>query len=162
MLFNKNIQVWGSNHVFHLQQYEIKKSKNPDDAGIDLYPYGIMKTETVPGWIRYTVSTGIHMHFPRSVFGRIIHRSSSFMKLNGGMVQDGTIDSGYIGELFVIVHALDQHRSMVTAGIEKCINSKVALAQIIVSPFMKPRFECREVFHTGRGKDGFGSTDVLK
>lgn len=161
-LFEDRVQVWGLNSQLHLRQYEIKKSKNPGDAGVDLYPYSISKTETVPGWTRFTISTGIHMHFPGSVFGRIIHRSSSFMKLNGGLVQDGTIDSGYIGELFVIVHALQEHRGMVTAGIERCINTNVALAQIIMSPFKKPVFECREVFNTGRGKDGFGSTDVLK
>ena len=161
-IFNKTVQIWGSTKEMHLAMYELKLRKNSEDAGIDLYPNRIIRTDEVPGWVRYTVGTGVHMHFPKSVFGRLIHRSSSVVKLNGGLVQDGTIDSGYIGELFVIVNALVGHRFTVAEGIERCINTKVALAQIIVSPFIKPRFETKEIFDTGRGKDGFGSTDVLK
>jgi len=162
MIFSKNINIWGSTRDVHLLMYSNKLQKNPEDAGVDLYPERIIETSKVPGWIRYTVGTGVHMHFPKSVFGRIIHRSSSFAKLNGGFVQDGTIDSGYIGELFVIVNALAEHQTLVTAGIEKCISTRVALAQIIACPFIKPKFELKEIFKTGRGKDGFGSTDVLK
>jgi len=161
-IFNKKVQIWGSTRGSHLAMYDLKLSKNSEDAGIDLYPDRIIRIDDIPGWIRYTVGTGVHMHFPKSVFGRLIHRSSSFAKLNGGLVQDGTIDSGYIGELFVIVNALIEYRATVHEGIEKCINDKVALAQIVVSPFIKPKFELKEIFDTGRGKDGFGSTDVLK
>lgn len=156
------VNIWGPSREFHLKKYYSKIEKNPDDAGIDLYPHRIMSTEKIPGWVRYMVGTGVFMHFPKGRFGRIIHRSSSFIKLSGGLVQDGTIDSGYIGELFVVVHALAEHQTMVTAGIEKCIATEVALAQVIVSPFVKPLFVDEEIFETSRGKNGFGSTDRIK
>lgn len=159
---SNKVHIWGSNKDLHLKKYGLKLVKNPDDAGIDLYPHRIINTEKIPGWIRYMVGTGVFMHFPKDRYGRIIHRSSSFLKLSGGLVQDGTIDSGYIGELFVVVHALAEHQTMVTAGIEKCIADEVALAQVIVSPFVKPCFIEVEVFKTNRGKDGFGSTDRIK
>jgi len=157
-----NVNIWGPNKDLHISKYALKLAKNPSDAGVDLYPHRIMSTEKIPGWVRYMVGTGVFMHFPKGRFGRIIHRSSSFLKLSGGLVQDGTIDSGYIGELFVVVIALAEHQTMITAGIEKCISGEVALAQVIVSPFVKPHFVEEEVFVTPRGKDGFGSTDRIK
>lgn len=161
-LTSDHVNIWGPNKDLHLTKYALKLAENPSDAGVDLYPHRILSTEKIPGWVRYMVGTGVFMHFSKGSFGRIIHRSSSFLKLSGGLVQDGTIDSGYIGELFVVINALSEHQTVVTAGIEKCISKEVALAQVIVSPFVKPYFIEKEVFATPRGKNGFGSTDRIK
>ena len=119
------------------------------DAGWDLFvsrPCDIAPGETVD------VHTDIRIDMPVNLYARITGRSSSLRKL-GLLVNEGIIDNGYTGELFVCVHNMNDETFHVKQG--------TRLAQVLFHQIEDVRWcEVDEIPEScdGRGSAGFGST----
>lgn len=123
--------------------------KHMGDAGWDLYvsrPCIIRPGETVD------VHTDIRMDMPPYLYARITGRSSSLRK-HGLLVNEGIIDNGYTGELFICVHNMSDETFHVKKGMR--------LAQVLFHTIEDVRWsEVKEIKTAPgrRGSDGFGST----
>lgn len=122
---------------------------HPGDAGWDLYVSQdcyIAPGETVD------VHTNVKIDMPPYLFARIVGRSSSLRK-HHLLVNEGIIDNGYTGELFVCVHNLGAETFHVKQGMR--------LAQVIFHTIEDVRWCPVDQIKTApgrRGEDGFGST----
>lgn len=123
----------------------LPKRGNPYAAGLDLF---LLYAETLkPGETRL-LRTGIAMEIPTGFYGDVMPRSSAFKK---GLIIQGTVDSDYRGEVFVMVTNV--------SGVERSFNAYTALAQIIVKRYENlPVLRVSELSTTERGDGGFGST----
>lgn len=122
---------------------------NPADAGLDLYALDVTE---VPAWGSRLVSTGIAVSIPEGWCGVLKSRSSVALK-QSCEVGAGVIDSGYTGELKVL---LRNHSEKI-----KWFNAGDRTAQLII--LHVPRVNVIEVkeFSTvsgDRGDGGFGSS----
>lgn len=123
--------------------------KHSGDAGWDLYvsrPCEIGPGETVD------VHTDIKIDMPPYLYARITGRSSSLRK-HGLLVNEGIIDNGYTGELFVCVHNMSDKTFHVRRGMR--------LAQVLFHTIEDVRWAQVNSIKTApgkRGSDGFGST----
>lgn len=123
--------------------------KHMGDAGWDLYvsrPCDIRPGETVD------VHTDIRMDMPPYLYARITGRSSSLRK-HGLLVNEGIIDNGYTGELFICVHNMGDETFHVKKGMR--------LAQVLFHTIEDVRWsEVKEIKTAPgrRGSAGFGST----
>lgn len=123
--------------------------KYEGDAGWDLFvsePCDIPPGETVD------VHTGIRIDMPPFLYARITGRSSSLRK-HGLLVNEGIIDNGYTGELFICVHNMSDKMFHVEQGMR--------LAQVLFHVIEDVRWsEVDEIKPTSgkRGDAGFGST----
>lgn len=121
------------------------------DAGWDLYTSqdcNIAPGETVD------VHTNVKIDMPPYLYARITGRSSSLRKYNL-LINEGIIDNGYTGELFVCVKNLGNEVFHVKQGMR--------LAQILFHSIEDVRW-CEvpeiQVPNGRRGENGFGSTGV--
>jgi dUTP pyrophosphatase len=120
------------------------------DLGYDLFAADHVLIH--PGEMR-TVGTGIAVEFPPGWGGVIKDRSSMAMKRL--TVSAGVIDSGYRGEIKVLI----SNHSTASQTIEQ--NQKIA--QLIPSPVTDWKIEeTHELSDTHRGEGGFGSTGLFK
>lgn len=122
------------------------------DAGWDLV--SIESKMVGPGHIT-DVRTGIAIDLPRGYYARIVHRSSTSRK-KGIMVIEGTIDTGFQGELLIGCYEIpgtsDFDIRMVHAG--------DAIAQVIIQRVEPVQWELVDEFAPSlRGERGFGSSD---
>lgn len=123
--------------------------KHTGDAGWDLFTseaVDIGPGETVD------VHTGIKINMPPYLYARITGRSSSLRKYNL-LVNEGIIDNGYTGEMFVCVHNMGKETFHVDKGMR--------LAQVLFHVIEDVRWsQVDEVKPTPgkRGNAGFGST----
>lgn len=123
--------------------------KYSGDAGWDLFvsrECDIGPGETVD------VHTDIRINMPPRTYARITGRSSTVRKHNL-LVNEGIIDNGYTGELFVCVHNLGKETFHVKPGMR--------LAQVLFHTIEDIRWaEVNEikVDPNKRGENGFGST----
>lgn len=121
------------------------------DAGWDLYvsrPTVIYPGQTVD------VHTDVYVRLPARTYVRIIGRSSS-LRRHELLINEGLIDNGYTGELFVCVHNMGSEPFHVKQGMR--------LAQCVFGTIEDVRWsEVEEVGPSsdGRGSGGFGSTGV--
>ena len=119
------------------------------DAGWDLYasrPVTVGPGETVD------VHTDIYISMPPRLYARITGRSSSLRK-HRLLVNEGIIDNGYRGELFVCVHNMGEEAVEVRPGMR--------LAQVLFHVIEDVRWsEVDELPGSpdGRNEGGFGST----
>jgi len=119
------------------------------DAGMDLYS----KEEVVlqPGE-RKVIGTGIAMAIPSGHVGLIWDKSGLAAK-HGLKTMAGVVDSGYRGEVGVVLHNLSSNEFKV----EK--NSKVA--QMLIQPIHSNQvLDVDDLDETTRGDGGFGSTGL--
>lgn len=119
------------------------------DAGLDLYvPEG--QSCLVRSGAVYTVNLGVRVAIPDGYYGQLSLRSSSGKKgltIPNGI---GIIDSGYRGDLKLLVTALAEP-VLVAAGERVC--------QLVVLPLPSVDVEAGVVdADTVRGQGGFGST----
>jgi dUTP pyrophosphatase len=122
---------------------------HPGDAGFDLY---VSRPVSIPPGEAVDVHTDVRVSMPRGMYGRITGRSSTMRKY-GLLVNEGIIDSGYTGELFVYIRNLGKKTVHVKSG--------VRLAQILFQyvPDVRLVYTTRESkFERERGTNGFGST----
>lgn len=119
----------------------------PGDAGMDLttVEHVILGPNEASD-----LSTGLRIELPVGYWARITGRSST-MRRRGLLVNEGIIDNGYRGELFIYVRNLNGHDVAVEPG--------ARLAQLILHPLATPEvLEVGELAESHRGSKGFGSS----
>ena len=146
------------------------------DACFDLYATGFKDGCFVGSWI---FDTGIAIEIPYGYYGQILTRSSC-AKI-GLVVLGGVIDSGYSGEIKIIVHAPNLTDFETCAEIEQILKGYVntsyidktthettyiegfSIAQLVILPVQDINIvTCEELSETERGTNGFGSTNKNK
>jgi|GEM_PF-120523 len=114
-------------------------------AGLDLYA---AEEKVLSAGHTTLVPTGIAIELPVGTVGLMRTRSSMFKK---GLHVDGTVDSDYRGEIFVMVFNHNKYDRLVAKG--------ERVGQMVIAPFRKALiFEVKELSETTRGTGGFGST----
>lgn len=130
----------------------VPKNAYAGDAGVDL-----SSTEDVvlKPFERKLVPTGIAIALPAGYAGFVVPRSGSAIKQGLSIVNaPGLIDSGYRGELKVILINLDPHNDIV-------IKAGDRIAQLVVMNVEHiTMVEKEELDETERGAGGFGSSGV--
>ena len=126
------------------------KIPRAEDAGLDLP--SLDNITILPGGSA-VISTGIHVAIPLNWVGIIKDRSSVASK--GGVTAAGVIDSGYRGEVKVLIYNLGKDELTFRPG--------ERIAQLLTIPHMP--YDCGievksldELGDTERGHGGFGST----
>lgn len=121
------------------------------DAGMDVRS---VEDVTVPAKGRVLVHTGLVMLLPPMYEAQVRPRSGLALKHGITVLNTpGTIDSGYRGEVGVILANFGDSDFEVKKG------DKVA--QIVVAPVLQAEIEeANEIDETDRGAGGFGSTGV--
>lgn len=119
------------------------------DAGFDIFAD---ETVTIKSGETKLVSTGISLAIPEGYYGRLKGRSGLTSR-SSLRVQEGTIDSDYRGEVFVICEA--------NALGDMTIEQGDKFAQLIIQPLPPIKaVEVKELDSTERGEGGFGSTGI--
>ncbi len=130
---------------------ELPKYKTEGSSGLDLMAF-IDKPINLPPKESVLVPTGISVAISNDLEIQIRPRSGLAAKFNISVLNTpGTIDSDYRGEIKVILfnHGKD----------EFIINNKDRIAQMVLTPIVKVKFEeVTELPETLRGDGGFGST----
>jgi dUTP pyrophosphatase len=123
------------------------------DAGMDVYS---VEDILINPNERKLISTGLTFEIPRGFEIQI--RPKSGLALNHGITilnTPGTLDSGYRGELKVILFNTSNKSYQVKKG-EK-------IAQIILAKYEEAEIEeTNELTQTTRAEGGFGSTGLIK
>ena len=121
------------------------------DAAFDVY--SVVEHELLPG-DSYAIPTGIAIEIPVGYEGQVRPRSGLALKHGITITNSpGTIDSGYRGEVKIIVHNLGKEAFTITNGMR--------IAQIAIRPVPSVRFiEVEDLEDSERGARGFGSTGV--
>lgn len=125
------------------------KRSNPTDAGADLCS---TEKHTIQPLERKLISTGIAIEIPEGYYGRIAPRSGLAAK-SGIDVLAGVVDSGYRGEIKVILYNSDKSNTFFVEEGDR-------IAQLIIEKHYNFDFVevVEELTDTERGLGGFGST----
>lgn len=124
---------------------------HPSDAGMDIRS---VENLVLPAGKRALVHTGLVMLLPPLYEAQVRPRSGLALK-NGVTVLNtpGTIDSGYRGEVGVILANLGEESFEVKKGDK--------IAQVVIAPVTQSTIEeADSIDETDRGAGGFGSTGV--
>ena len=128
----------------------LPRRAHPGDAGLDLVA---SEGATLPPGGRMAVATGWAVAIPEGMAGLVVPRSGNALR-HGLTVANapGLIDSGYRGELKVILVNLGDEAFSVAAGDR--------IAQLVIAPVaLGAAIEVDELPESdGRGEGGFGST----
>ena len=125
------------------------KFANPGDAGMDLYSNENVNLQPNE---RKLISTGISMAIPKGYVGLIWDKSGLASK-HGLKTMAGVIDSGYRGEIKILIHNLSDETYVVEAGKK--------IAQMLIQPIeQREIIEVNDLEETNRGEGGFGSTGL--
>ena len=124
---------------------------HPSDAGMDVRS---VEALTIAPGRRALVHTGLVMLLPPGYEAQVRPRSGLALKSGVTVLNTpGTIDSGYRGEVGVILANFGEADFSVRPGDK--------IAQIVIAPVTQPEIvETSEVDETDRGAGGFGSTGV--
>ena len=124
---------------------------HPSDAGMDVRS---VEDLTIAPGKRALVHTGLVMLLPPMYEAQVRPRSGLAFKSGVTVLNTpGTIDSGYRGEVGVILANFGEVDFQVKKGDK--------IAQIVIAPVTQPEIvETSEVDETDRGSGGFGSTGV--
>ena len=124
----------------------LPKRANPTDAGADLMSLDTL--EIYPGEQKL-VSTGVAVKIPEGYAGFIFNRSSQGKKGITIPHSVGVIDSGYRGNIKVILKNISEDPYKIERGDR--------IAQLVIVPIVLCEFE--DIWNdTERGAGGFGST----
>ena len=124
----------------------------PGDAGMDVY--STIDCSIAPG-ARAVIPTGIAIALPEG-YVCLVHPRSGLAAKNGISIVNtpGTIDSGYRGEIKVILINTDQSETFE-------IKRGDRIAQLVFQKFESARFyEVENLPESQRGAGGFGSTGL--
>ncbi len=128
---------------------------HPEDAGLDLYahltPVGDSSAIVIKPNERQLIPTGLALEITPGYYGQIASRSGLAVK-HGLIVIGGVIDSGYRGEVNVVLYN--------TSGHEHVIENGMKIAQLILLPCCYPHMVVGELSESARGHNGFGSSGV--
>ena len=124
---------------------------HPSDAGMDVR--SVEDLTIAPGG-RSLVRTGLVMLLPPGYEAQVRPRSGLALKSGVTVLNTpGTIDSGYRGEVGVILANFGEADFQVKKGDK--------IAQVVIAPVTQPEIaETTEIDETDRGAGGFGSTGV--
>ena len=126
---------------------KLPSRSNPGDVGYDL---ASVESLTIPPWGKAIVPTGVSIAIPEDTYARIAPRSGLAAK-HSIHVGAGVVDSGYRGELKVILFNL--------SGDEFSLSAGDRIAQIIVTQIATPDVVQVEILPDSvRGESGFGSS----
>ena len=134
----------------------VNKSENPlpkyardGDAGMDICA---AEDDFISAFNWKAISTGLFVEIPEGYEIQIRSRSGLAFKYGVSVLNSpGTIDSGYRGEIKVILKNSDHHRYDVKKG--------ERIAQMVVAPVTTAIFtEVAELSDSERGEGGLGST----
>ena len=122
----------------------------PGDAGLDLA--AAERVELAPG-ARAVVGTGLAVAIPAGHAGFVQPRSGLAAKHGIAVVNSpGLVDSGYRGELKVVLLNTDREEPFV-------VEPGMRIAQLVVVPVATPEpVEVTELPASERGERGFGSS----
>lgn len=122
---------------------------HPGDAGVDLRA---REGAALPPGGRALVPTGIAVAIPEGYVGLVAPRSGLAARDGVGVVNaPGIIDSGYRGEIKVVLINHGAHQVLIARG--------ERIAQLLIVPCAPAVFEPVEHLDaTSRGEGGFGST----
>lgn len=116
------------------------------DAGLDLF--ACEEVILKPGEIK-AIGTGLQMAIPDGYVGLVWDKSG--LSLRGLHRLAGVIDSGYRGEVKVVLINLGQEDLIIQPGMK--------IAQMLLQPVGTAEvMEVEELESTSRGEGGFGST----
>ena len=119
------------------------------DAGMDLFS---VENITIKPGERIVCRTGIAMKIPDGYVGLIWDKSGIASK-DGIKTMGGVIDSGYRGEIGVVLQNLSRENYEIKRGDK--------IAQMLIQKVESPQIEeIEELNDTERGEGGFGSTGV--
>jgi dUTP pyrophosphatase len=141
------VKIKRINNDAHVPRYDY-----PGDSGADLY--SVVDCVLQP-FERKAIPTGLCAEVPSGFELQI--RPKSGLALNNGVTvlnTPGTVDSGYRGEIKVIV---------INLGTEAIyIQKHQRIAQMVVTPVISAVFEeVDELSESKRGAGGFGSTGII-
>ena len=124
---------------------------HPSDAGMDLCS---VEDAVIPSGGRILVHTGLVVNLPPLTEAQVRPRSGLALKHGVTVLNTpGTIDSGYRGEIGVILANFGDADFAVKKGDR--------IAQLVIAPVTQPTVvETDEIDDTDRGSGGFGSTGV--
>ena len=124
---------------------------HPSDAGMDVRS---VDEVVIPAGKRALVHTGLVMLLPPGYEAQVRPRSGLALKFGVTVLNTpGTIDSGYRGEVGVILINLGDEDFTVHTGDK--------IAQLVIAPVTQPETaETDVVDETDRGAGGFGSTGL--
>ena len=122
---------------------------HPSDAGMDIRSVADM---TVPARGRALVPTGLVGLLPPLYEAQVRMRSGLALKHGITVLNTpGTIDSGYRGEIGVILFN--------SSDVDFQVKKGDRVAQVVIAPVTQPVIEeAQEIDETDRGAGGFGST----
>ncbi|MCY3067628.1 MULTISPECIES: dUTP diphosphatase [Aerococcus] len=138
-----------------IEKLEVKRLSNTaklptkaysNDAGFDIYANEMM---TVYEGQSQKVKTGLAISIPKGYFGRLVSRSGLSSQTSLRIIE-GTIDSGYTGEVSVLCDCINDYYK---------IKKGDKIAQLIIQSV--PNVVLHEVDlleSSDRGSNGFGST----
>ena len=127
----------------------LPKYAKPGDAGMDFYSNEEVILEPNQ---RKLISTGISMAIPEGYVGLFWDKSGIASKF-GIKTMAGVIDSGYRGEIKILLHNLSTEKFEVKKGMK--------IAQMLIQPVeQKQIIEVDLLDQTERGEGGFGSTGL--
>lgn len=123
----------------------------PGDAAFDL-PTAV-DAEILPGE-RVKLPTGLSVALPEGCAGLVLPRSGLAERLGIGVVNSpGLIDSGYRGEISVILVNLSRETARFSKG------DRIAQLMVVAVPSVQ-LVEAEHLDSTERGEAGFGSTGL--
>ena len=133
-----------------IEKYKIPIKAYPNFAGYDLFAD---ENGLVLPNLRTLINTGIQMSIPKGYYGQISPRSG--LALNKGIVAfNGTIDSGYLGYIYVLLFNFSDDEFSVKRGDR--------IAQIIFKKCESVSFStARIIFDSERGVKAFGSSCLV-
>lgn len=133
----------------------IPKYSYPSDSGFDLHS---VDSIVVPPLSRVLVPTGIKVEFDEGLELQI--RPKSGLAINDGITvlnTPGTVDSGYNGEIKVIIFNTNSNSNYEIRKGQK-------IAQGVLCPVINGRYvniqEVEDLGEKDRGENGFGSTGI--
>ena len=120
------------------------------DAGLDLY--ALEEAELEPG-ARAQLRTGVAVEIPPGHAGLVLPRSGLAARHGIALVNaPGLIDSGYRGELQVLLLNTDRNHAFRVAALDR-------IAQRVIVAVAAPEvLEAAELTDSARGTGGFGSS----
>jgi dUTP pyrophosphatase len=129
---------------------QIPVRANLTDAGADLFA---VEDTIIPPQSRALINTGISLEIPEGFYGRIAPRSGLALK-NGIDVLAGVVDSGYRGNIGVILYNTDKDSNFE-------IKQGDRIAQLIIEQHWNFNFkEVNTLSGTNRSINGFGSSGI--
>ncbi|WP_436866569.1 dUTP diphosphatase [Bacillus fungorum] len=141
--------------IKRVRDVELPKYAKPGDSGFDL----VAAEDTIiwPGETK-VVPTGLSFEIPPGYELQVRPRSGMTRNTKLRIVL-GTVDSGYRGEVGVLVDNTERNISLNMKA--HVIERGTRIAQGVIAPVIKAHFEeVDELSDSERGNQGFGSTGV--